>query len=79
MGTVIPDLFQRNLFIESLRGLSGKLTILMTTHRIPTIALATHVMVLNRGTVIQHGPIADLLGEENGPLSHIVARHDKAV
>ena len=73
------DTKSEEIFIESLRGLSGKLTILMTTHRIPTIALATHVMVLNRGTVIQQGHIADLLGQENGPLSHIVGRHDKAV
>ena len=54
------DRIAEEKFIECLHKISGQVTILMSTHRLSTIALATDILVLKRGEIAELSKTNDL-------------------
>jgi len=68
------DAIAENLIQEALAELSGKCTMIVIAHRLPTIEKADHILVLDRGVLVESGARADLITDA-GLFSRLHAMH----
>ncbi|HZH60565.1 MAG TPA: ABC transporter ATP-binding protein, partial [Metabacillus sp.] len=57
---------------QALEKLKGRMTIVVIAHRLSTIRNADQVVVLDKGSVIQHGEFGKLAKEKHGMLGHLL-------
>ena len=51
---------------RALANLQGKLTIVIIAHRLSTVRNADHIVVLDRGRIVQQGKFAELASDDQG-------------
>lgn len=59
-------------FVRCIDKLNGKMTIIMVTHRLATIAKASDVLVLQHGKVLAYGPQKTLMEERNEEIQKLL-------
>jgi len=52
--------------VQAVAGLSGRVTVVVVTHRLTTVSLCDNVMVLERGRMARVGPASTILAELSG-------------
>jgi ATP-binding cassette subfamily C protein len=60
-ATSALDTLNEEIIYETLHNLHGKITIIMIAHRFSTIRAADTILVLDKGKLVEHGTIKDLL------------------
>jgi subfamily B ATP-binding cassette protein MsbA len=67
------DGVSERLVQQSIQAARGRCTVVIVAHRLDTILDADHVVVLERGRVVEHGPVAALL-QRQGAFRRLYAR-----
>jgi subfamily B ATP-binding cassette protein MsbA len=67
------DGVSEHLVQRSIQAVRGECTVVIVAHRLDTILDADHVVVLERGRVVEQGPLAELLAAD-GTLRRLYAR-----
>jgi ATP-binding cassette subfamily C protein len=62
---------------DAIRGLRGRMTILIVAHRLSTIEDADQIIVLDEGMVREKGTYSDLMAAKNGKLIQLAREHGK--
>jgi len=76
-ATSALDWENQMLIARSIQALKGSITIITIAHRPSMIAFADHVVVLEAGRVLEHGPYRSLMANPASYLSRlVVAEHD---
>ncbi|ETN78578.1 ABC transporter, ATP-binding protein [Necator americanus] len=73
-ATSALDAHSEGAIQESLKRISGKLTVLIIAHRLSTIKHADQIYVIDNGTIIQSGTHVELLKEINGQYFSLIEK-----
>jgi ATP-binding cassette, subfamily C, bacterial len=73
------DSVAENVILEALKGLKGRVAMLIVAHRIATVELADRIFVLDGGRIVQSGSWQELLADEEGLFARMARKQGMLV